>query len=145
MNKDPQMETQNSISFSLIVPFLVITFIISWGILALYIFLSEPMTRLFGQLSGNHPLFFLAVWAPVISAFIIISFKTGFDGLRSYISKILLWRTSFIWYLFVFIGLPLVFYAGSAWRGNLFSDPFPFSTLPSRLIAMGLMMIKGPV
>ena len=67
MNKDPQMETQNSISFGSLVPFLVITFIISWGILALYIFLSNPMTRLFGQLSSNHPLFFLAVWAPAIS------------------------------------------------------------------------------
>lgn len=103
------------------------------------------MTRLFGQFSGNHPLFFLAVWAPAISASIIIGFKTGFDGLRSYLSKILLWRTGFLWYLLVFIGLPLVFYAGSAFKGNLFSDLFLFSILLSLLIAMGLIMIKGPV
>ena len=58
MNKDSQLQTQNPIPFISIVPFLLITFLISWGILALYIFLSEPMTKLFGQLSGNHLLFF---------------------------------------------------------------------------------------
>lgn len=30
-------------------------------------------------------------------------------------------------------------------RGSLFTDPFPFATLPSMLIALGLATIKGPM
>jgi len=30
-------------------------------------------------------------------------------------------------------------------RGSLFNDPFPFATLPSMLIALGLAVIKGPM
>jgi len=127
------------------VPFLLMTFIISWSILALFIQLPEQMTQAFGQLSGNHPLFFLAVWAPAIAAFIIITFKTGVGGLRRYLSKVLVWRTSLLWYLFLIIGIPLIFYAGSAWKGNLFSDPFPFATFQSLLIALLMGLIKGPV
>jgi hypothetical protein len=44
-----------------LVPFFVVSFLIAWGILVLYMFASETMARLFGTLSGEHPLFCLAV------------------------------------------------------------------------------------
>jgi len=145
MRNDSQVTQTDSIPFISMVPFLLITFLISWSILALFILLPEPMGRLFGQLSGSHPLFFLAVWAPGIAAFIIISFKSGFRGLRRYLSRVLRWRTSYIWYLFLLVGIPLVFYAGSAWKGTLFSDPFPVTSLRALLPALLLGIIKGPV
>ena len=49
------------------------------------------------------------------------------------------------WYLFLIIGIPLIFYAGSAWKGNLFSDSFPLTTFQSLLTALLLGLIKGPV
>lgn len=128
-----------------LVPFLLITFGLAWGILALYIFLSGWMTDIFGQLTGNHPLFFLAVYAPAIAAFIIILYRTGISGLRQYLNRLLLWRCSFYWYIFLLVILPLVFYLGSAWKGNLFSDPFPFSSAGALLAALLLGIIKGPV
>lgn len=50
-------EERSGLTLFALIPFLFITFTIAWRILALYIFLSEPMTRTFGELSGTHPLF----------------------------------------------------------------------------------------
>jgi len=145
MRIDDHIQQKNAIPFISIVPFLLITFFITWGILALFMVLPEAMSRIFGQLSGNNPLFFLAVWAPAIAAFIIISRKTGLGGLRHYLSRVLRWRTHRSWYVFLFLGIPLVFYGGSALKGNLLDDPFPFATGQALLIALFLGMIKGPL
>lgn len=128
-----------------IVPFLVITFGLAWGILALFILLPDRMTSIFGELTGQHPLFFLAVYAPAISAFIIVTFSSGVDGLRRYLSRLLLWRCSPSWYAFLIIGIPLLFYGGSAMKGNLLAEPFPFSSFQALVVASMLMAIKGPV
>jgi len=128
-----------------LVPFLLITFMIAWGILALYIFLPDQMAGVFGQLTGQHPLFFLAVWAPAIAAFIVVLYHTGISGLARFLSRFLLWRCSPWWYAFLIVGIPLVFIAGAAMRGTLLTDPFPFATASSMLIALGLAAIKGPI
>ena len=125
-------------------PFLLIAFGLAWGILALYILLPEPMTAIFGQLSGHHPLFILAVWSPAIAAFIVITYHAGLAGLRRYLSRMLLWRCPPLWYVFL-LGMPLLFYAGAAVKGNLFTDPFPFTSLPAMLSAIAITLILGPI
>ncbi len=127
------------------VPFLLITFGIAWSILGLYICLPEKMTGIFGEISGDHPLFFLSVYAPAIAAFTIIIYKAGFQGLKSYLSRLLIWRTSLSWFAFLLLGIPLVFVIGSFIKGNLFTDPFPFSSLSAILFATFFAIIKGPV
>lgn len=52
--------------FSALWPYLAIAFALAWGILGLYIAFWEGMSALFGPLSGNHPLFFLAVAVLVV-------------------------------------------------------------------------------
>jgi membrane protease YdiL (CAAX protease family) len=99
----------------------------------------------FGQLTGNHPLFFLAVYAPAIAAFSIILRRAGIRGLSRYLTRLFLWRCSSYWYAFLLVGLPLVFYGGSAWKGNLTSEPFPFSSAGALATALVLGIIKGPV
>ena len=71
--------------------------------------------------------------------------KSGKDGLRRYFSRLFIWRCSTLWYAFLLIGLPLVFYGGSIWKGNLFIDPFPFSSFQALAIALLLAIIKGTV
>jgi len=136
---------REAVSFESLVPFIVITFVIAWGILALFIFLPEEMSRRFGQLSGTHPLFFLAVWAPAISAFTIVALKTGAGGLRRFLARILLWRAGIRWYLFLIIGVPVIFYLGSALNGNLFSEPFPPASFKALAVSLLLGAVKGPV
>ena len=135
----------DSIPFRSLIPFLLISFGIAWGILGLYILLPERMGALFGQLSGNHPLFFLAVYAPAIAAFTLVVRYGGFKGLRRFLGRALLWRCSAAWYAFLVIGIPVLFIGASALRGNLFTDPFPFPSVQALLIGMFLAAIKGPV
>lgn len=134
-----------SVPFRALIPFLLITFGLAWGILALFIFLPEQMTGIFGELSGEHPLFFLAVYAPAIAACIVIAREAGAEGLQRTLSRLLLWRCSPAWYVFLIVGLPLVFIVGSALRGNLLTDPFPFSSSAAVIVALLLAAIKGPV
>jgi membrane protease YdiL (CAAX protease family) len=128
-----------------LLPFLLITFLLAWGILFMYIFLTDQMTSLFGQLTGNHPLFFLAVYAPAISTFIILFTTINIRGIQVFFRRFLMWRTSLSWYIFLIIGMPIIFYLGSMLNGNLFINPFPFESLVSLSIAILLSIIKGPV
>lgn len=135
----------SEVPFRALTLFLIITFGLAWGILGLYIFLPHPMTALFGQLTGQHPLFFLCVYSPAIAAFIIVARSAGWEGLGLFLSRILRWRCSPAWYFFLIIGVPLVFYAGSALNRNLFTEPFPFTSIPLLFAALLFAAIKGPV
>ena len=133
------------VPFSSLAPFLLITFGLAWGILALFIFLPDQMTGIFGQLTGRHPLFFLCVYSPAVAAFIIVARHGGHRGVKNFLSRLFLWRCQLAWYLFLIIGIPLIFYAGSALNGNLFREPFPFSSFGPLLTALLFAVIKGPV
>jgi len=133
------------VPFRSFTPFLLISFGLAWGILGLYILLPERMGAVFGQLSGNHPLFFLAVYAPAIASFILVIRYGGFTGLRRFFGRVLLWRCSAAWYAFLIIGIPLIFIGGSWLKGNLFTEPFPFPSSQSLVAALVLAAIKGPM
>lgn len=142
----PDKITQpDAIPFQAMTLFLVLTFGIAWGILAAFIFLPETMVDLFGEITGQHPLFYLAVWAPAISAFIVIFRWSGQEGLRRHLGRALLWRCSWQWYVFLLLGVPLVFFAGSLLKGNLSELTFPFASASSFLVALFLIAIKGPI
>jgi len=133
------------VPFVSLAPFLLIAFGLAWGILALFILLPERMAAVFGELSGEHPLFFLAVYAPAIAAFIIVGYLAGGAGLRNFLSRLFIWRCSYGWYAFLIFGIPLLFLGGSLLKGNLFEDSFPDVSFQSLVVAMGLNVIKGPV
>jgi membrane protease YdiL (CAAX protease family) len=133
------------VPFNALGAFLLIAFGLAWGILALFIFLPDQMTSLFGKLTGQHPLFFLAVYAPAIAAFILVIYYGGSVGFRRYLARLWLWRCSSAWYAFLILGIPLLFFGGSALKGNLFAEPFQFSSFQTLVVAMLFMAIKGPV
>ncbi len=133
------------IPFSSLIPFLLIAFGLAWGILASFIFLPDQMVRMFGSLTGQHPLFFLCVYAPAIGAFVIVGYHGGGRGIQSFLSRLCLWRCSPAWYIFLFIGIPLIFYVGSALKGTLFENSFPFTSVWSLFSALIFSAIKGPV
>lgn len=128
-----------------LVPFLLLTFAIAWGILAAFIFLPEIMEALFGEITGQHPLFYLAVWAPAIAALVVVSHYSGSQGLRQFLSRALLWRAPWGWYAFLLVGVPLVFYAGDWIKTGAFGSTFSFALAPSFLMTLLLIAIKGPI
>ena len=126
-------KSSHSFSLSSLAPFLLITFGLTWGIIALYVFLPSQMASVFGELTGQHPLFYLAVYAPAIAALTIVVYRTGRSGLRRYLSRLLLWRTSTAWYAFLLVGVPLLFYAGAVWKGLSGAELIPVSSLGAYL------------
>jgi len=137
--------TDQSISFSTIIPYLLITFGITWGIIALYIFLPDQTVSLFGQITGNHPLFFLATYSPAIAALGIILMKVRWNGTKRFLGRMLLWRAPAPWYLFILLGVPAMFYLGAMYKGLTLSELFPVSSLGVYLVSLLLFAIKGPV
>ncbi len=145
MMTKPQLHNENQvIPFASLASFFCITLVLSWGILALFVLLPSKTTAMFGELTGQHPLFYLAVWAPAIAACILVARKAGTTGFRQFLGRVLMWRCSIAWYVFLIVGIPLVFYVGAFIKGDLFNEPFAYS-IPGLIHAIFFMAIKGPV
>ncbi|WP_041702250.1 CPBP family intramembrane glutamic endopeptidase [Prosthecochloris aestuarii] len=136
---DPDMRQRDLIAF------FTITFLIAWGIIGLYIVASETMVSLFGNLSGRHPLFYLAVYAPAIAALSLILYRSGIAGAKLFLSRLMLWRTSMYWSIMLIALVPLVFYASAIVKQGSLETIFPFPSLSAYLSALFFMAVKGPV
>lgn len=128
-----------------LIAFFAMAFLFAWGILGLYTFASETMVGLFGNLTGAHPLFYLAVYAPAIAALALVFYRHGSQGIRRFLSRLLLWRASLYWYFFLFLVVPLVFYGAALIKQGAPGTLFPFASLPAYFVALFLMAIKGPM
>lgn len=128
-----------------LVPFLAITFGITWGLVCLLILFQSKIEAVFGELSAKNPLFILAVYAPAIAAFVLVLWHSGLTGFRRYLSRLFLWKVHWGWYAYLIVVIPLLFYMGAALKGTLFDDPFPFTSWQQLLMAMGFMLVLGPV
>lgn len=138
-----QQKTQ--VPFAALVPYLLISFGVPWGLLSLYLFLPAQTTARLGEISASHPAFILAVYSPAIAAFGIVMYLAGFRGLKAFLSRLLLWRCPTGWYAYLIFGIPLIYVAGSIVKGNLLEDPFPFEGIAPMFAAMAFMLVLGPV
>ena len=89
-----------------------------FSLIGTYVLAPALAAATFGEISGSHPFFFLAIWSPAISAFLVVVFYSGLSGLRAFLSRLLLWRCSWGWVAFILLFLPLVFVAGSLVKGG---------------------------
>lgn len=125
--------------------FLAITFLITWGIVGFYVLAPDLASSWFGEISGLHPLFFLATWAPAIAAIVLVLSHAGATGLRRFLSRLLLWRTPLRWVVFIIIGLPLVFMTGSLVKGGPVLAPLPPGGAGPMVAVMITMLFLGPI
>ena len=58
--------------------------------------------------------------------------------------RLTLWRMSLAWWAVLVIGMPAVFYLGTAIKGTV-TDPFPFSPWYDVLPALGIALFIGPI
>jgi hypothetical protein len=121
------------------------TFLVTWAIVGSYILFPEAMAARFGQISGSHPLFFVATWSPAIAGLSLVAFYTGTSGLRAFLSRLLLWRCSPAWWLFILIGVPLVFVTGSLIKGGPVLAPLPPEGIAGAGAVMLMMLFLGPI
>lgn len=127
-----------------LVPFLVISFGLTWGLAALFLLFYDPITAIFGEVGYSNPLFILAVYSPAIAGIFLVWRHYGMKGLASFFRRLTLWRTTAIWWLFLIAGIPLLFYISAALQGPI-SDPFPFSPWYQVLPALALALFIGPI
>ena len=125
--------------------YLAIAFGLAWTVVGVLILFPDQVTAIFGELSAKNPLFMLAVYAPAIAAFSLVLLHGGISGLRRYLSRLLLWRVHWGWYAFLLLGIPALYYAGAALKGNLFDAPFPFEHWTDVIPALAFMFVLGPV
>lgn len=90
------MSAQSSVPSANVIPgsalglFLSATFLITWGVVGSYLVAPDLAARLFGDISGSHPLFFLATWSPAIAAFAVVYLHSGLPGLRAFLARLLM-------------------------------------------------------
>lgn len=117
---------RNKMTAKTVIPFLAITFGLSWGIAALLIFFTDQMVAIFGEITNRNPLFILMAWSPGIAGVLLVWRHYGLKGLGSFFRRMTLWRMPLVWWLFLIIGIPVLAYIAAALNGTI-GDPFPFS------------------
>lgn len=125
--------------------FFALTFAITWGIVGVYIAFPDWASDRFGALSGAHPFFFLATWAPALSAVVWVSVFTGVRGLKLFFSRLFFWRGSPLWAIFILIGIPMVFVMGSLIKGGPVLAPVPPGEAGAMIAITLMMLFLGPI
>ena len=128
-----------------LVAYVALTFALTWGVVGSYILWPEAMAARFGPISGSHPLFFVATWAPAIAAFAIVFHAGGLPGLGRFLSRLALWHCPVGWWAFILFVIPLVFVAGSLMKGGPLLAPQASDGTLHVLAAMSVMLFLGPV
>ena len=136
---------RHAVPFLALLPFFAFTFAVTWGLIGFYILYPETATARFGEISGSHPVFVLATWAPAISAFLVVFLVAGVAGVRAFLSRLLIWRQSAGWIAFILIGLPIVFIVGSLIKGGPVLAPMPPEGAGAMVAILFMMLFLGPI
>jgi len=139
-----KINTQSNMTTKTLIPFLALTFGLTWGIAAILILFTDQLGAIFGEMSIGNPLFILAVYSPGFAGTFLVWRHYGLKGLGSFFRRLTLWRVSWWWLLFVILGIPAIMYVGAAVKGTI-SDPFPFSPWYQVLPALALALFLGPI
>jgi membrane protease YdiL (CAAX protease family) len=141
----PRGGQERAVPVGALIPFVAITFLVAWSALGVYVVAPTWAAARFGPMSGTHPAFYLATWAPAIAGVSVVLWYAGIAGLRGYLMRLTYWRCSPAWALFVLIGIPLVFVAGSLAKGGPSLAPLPEGGPAPMLAVMFAMLLLGPV
>jgi hypothetical protein len=88
--------------------FFLVTFALSWGVPLLVLSVASILGRTV-TVSGYTPLAFLAVWAPALSAVLVVAAVDGWPGVRAYARRVTTFSGARTWYVAVLLGVPLVY------------------------------------
>jgi membrane protease YdiL (CAAX protease family) len=127
-----------------LIPFLALTFGLTWGLAALAILFTDQIVAIFGEVGLRNPLVIVAVYAPGIVGVLLVTWHCGLRGLGSFFRRLTLWRMPLGWWLFLTLGIPAVFFGGAAIKGTL-STAFPFASWQQALAALALALVLGPI
>jgi uncharacterized protein len=87
-------------------------------------------------------------FGPSVAALVVIAVISGKPGLRRFFQRFLVWRVNPIWYLFIFVGVPLIYTAGIALvAGALasFKTPSVTGLLLLPVLYLYIVVLGGPL
>lgn len=125
--------------------FVALTFAITWSLIGLYVLQPEWASQTFGAISGSHPIFFLATWAPAIAALTLVLYFAGWPGLKAFLTRLFLWRCPPAWVAFILIGIPIIYMAGSWMKGGPTLAPLPPQGVSGLIAILLMMLFLGPI
>lgn len=85
----------------------------SYFIIALVFSWAVVLIVLVGHLPENFLAIIPITMGPTVAALIMTAVTGGRDGIRRLLARLVLWKVPFVWYLFIFLGIPLVFILGT--------------------------------
>jgi hypothetical protein len=133
--------TRPGMTIRTLLPFLAMTFGLTWGIGSSFALMPELMTSFFGEMSYTNPLFILMVYAPGFAGLILVWRHYGVRGLGRYLRRLTMWRMRPVWWALLALGVPAGFYVAAAIKGTA-GAPFPFTpwhaVIPSLLTALAI-------
>jgi len=141
----PASSSATTVPSAALVPFVAVTFLITWGLLGGYILAPEITAGLLGEISGSHPVFFIVTWSPAIAALLVVWRYGGLPALGAFLSRLLVWRGSAGWAAFILLVLPAVFVAGSLIKGGPVLAPLPPEGAMPVLAILVMMLFLGPI
>lgn len=127
-----------------LVPFLALTFGLTWGLAALLMLFYDQVVALTGEVSLSNPLAILAIYSPGIAGVLVTWRYAGLRGFGAILRRVLLWRMPLHWWLFLLLGIPAVVFFGAYLKGSL-DTAFPFSTWYLALPALAHALLLGPM
>jgi membrane protease YdiL (CAAX protease family) len=126
--------------------FFLITFGISWGIPGLALVVASLTGAFEVSLRQYSPLSYLVIWAPAISAFMVIGTTQGRVGIRAFVGRLLHWRVSWVWYVVVILGLPFMIFMAAVLTEALGRPALVAPTVPISAFLLGALLTgtEGP-
>lgn len=125
--------------------FLAIAFGLAWGVFAPLVLVPDVVTGIFGPVSASNPLFILTVYAPAVSAVILVAANSGLGALPRFLPRLALWRIPLRRLSSLLLGIPAVYVVGAALSSGLNGYSFPFASPGAAVSVLLFMLLLGPV
>ncbi len=126
-----------------LIAFFGFSFGLTWGLGLLALLAPDAIEAWFGEFGPTNPLFILAVYAPALTALVLVWRAYGLSGIASFLRRLTLWRMPLALWAGVVVGIPAVYYVAAAIGGTM--TPFPFSPWFAVLPALAFSLLLGPV
>jgi membrane protease YdiL (CAAX protease family) len=129
--------------------FFLLVFLVTWGIAAFVLFLPETSRRVFGEFGRSSVLFYVAVYAPLISSLACTARRHGRSGIAELLRRYVV-RANWRWWAVAVSMLPLTWLVLGALESLLGLAPRLahekwWSALPLVLASGQLISDPGPI
>lgn len=121
-----------------------VTFALTWVIVGLYIWNGAAVTRAIGPMRVGAPAFYLAVFAPALTAVVVTAVRYGRAGLASLFGSLIRVRVRWIWIAISLLGYPVLWLVVSLVQAAVGGRLAGFDFHPW-LVALPLLLLHGHI